>query len=277
MANSFKDKYFPTISLFAICLVTTFLLALVYGMTKDTIDVRAAEDAASARRSVMAAADRFEPLDGEETLDPTAVIQAVYGAYAGDDLIGYAYDAVTTGYGGDVKSIVGVTVDDLLISGLRVTQHKETSYNYIKQRDNGCQRGASNHGGTYRERSRSMSKALNTFKNGIVTENPVLRLVLGTCPTLAVTTAAINGIGMGLATMAVLTASNILISLLRNVISDKVRIPSYVVIIAGFTTIVQLLMQAYLPSIYTALGIYIPLIVVNCIILGRAESFASKN
>ncbi len=122
-----------------------------------------------------------------------------------------------------------------------------------------------------------MSKAINTFKNGIISENPVLRLVLGTCPTLAVTTAAINGIGMGLATLAVLTASNILISLLRNVISDKVRIPSYIVIIAGFTTIVQLLMQAYLPGIYTALGIYIPLIVVNCIILGRAESFASKN
>lgn len=122
-----------------------------------------------------------------------------------------------------------------------------------------------------------MSKAINTLTNGIITENPVLRLVLGACPTLAVTTAAINGIGMGLATMAVLTASNMLISLLRNVISDKVRIPSYVVIIAGFTTIVQLLMQAYLPDIYTALGIYIPLIVVNCIILGRAESFASKN
>lgn len=122
-----------------------------------------------------------------------------------------------------------------------------------------------------------MNKAIKTFKNGVVTENPVLRLVLGACPTLAVTTAAINGIGMGLATLAVLTASNILISLLRNVISDKVRIPSFIVIIAGFTTIVQLLMQAYLPDIYTALGIYLPLIVVNCIILGRAESFASKN
>lgn len=122
-----------------------------------------------------------------------------------------------------------------------------------------------------------MSKATDTLKNGIIGENPVLRLVLGTCPTLAVTTAAINGIGMGVATLAVLLGSNVLISLLRNVIPDKVRIPSYVVIIAGFTTIVQLLMQAYLPDIYKALGIYIPLIVVNCIILGRAEAFASKN
>lgn len=122
-----------------------------------------------------------------------------------------------------------------------------------------------------------MSRVWKTFKNGVVDENPALRLVLGACPTLAVTTAAINGLGMGLATMAVLTGANILISLLRNVISDKVRIPSYVVIIAGFTTIVQLLMQAYIPALYSALGIYIPLIVVNCIVLARAESFANKN
>lgn len=122
-----------------------------------------------------------------------------------------------------------------------------------------------------------MSRVWKTFKNGVVDENPALRLVLGACPTLAVTTAAINGLGMGLATMAVLTGANILISLLRNVISDKVRIPSYVVIIAGFTTIVQVLMQAYIPALYSALGIYIPLIVVNCIVLARAESFANKN
>lgn len=122
-----------------------------------------------------------------------------------------------------------------------------------------------------------MSRVWKTFKNGVVDENPALRLVLGTCPTLAVTTAAINGLGMGLATMAVLTGANILISLLRNVVSDKVRIPSYVVIIAGFTTIVQVLMQAYIPALYSALGIYIPLIIVNCIILARAESFANKN
>lgn len=122
-----------------------------------------------------------------------------------------------------------------------------------------------------------MSRAWRTLKNGIIDENPALRLVLGTCPTLAVTTAAINGLGMGLATMTVLIGANILVSLLRNVISDKVRIPTYVVIIAGFTTIVQILMQAYVPSLYSALGIYIPLIVVNCIILARAESFANKN
>lgn len=115
------------------------------------------------------------------------------------------------------------------------------------------------------------------FSKGIVRENPVLRLVLGTCPTLAVTTSAVNGIGMGLAATVVLLGSNIVISLLRNVIPDKVRIPAYITIIAAFVTIVQMLTKAYLPAINDALGIFLPLIVVNCIILGRAEMFASKN
>ena len=118
---------------------------------------------------------------------------------------------------------------------------------------------------------------LKYLTNGIIKENPVLRLVLGTCPTLAVTTAAINGIGMGIAAMVVLVGSNLVISLLRNVIPDKVRIPAYITVIAGFVTIVQMLVKAFLPSIDAALGIYLPLIVVNCIILGRAEMFASKN
>lgn len=115
------------------------------------------------------------------------------------------------------------------------------------------------------------------FTNGIVKENPVLRLVLGTCPTLAVTTAAINGIGMGLSATLVLVCSNLVISLLRNVIPDKVRIPAFITIIAGFVSVVQMLVKAFLPSIDKALGIYLPLIVVNCIILARAEMFASKN
>lgn len=118
---------------------------------------------------------------------------------------------------------------------------------------------------------------LNIIKNGIVTENPTTRLVLGTCPTLAVTTSAINGIGMGVSTMAVLIGSNVVISLLRSVIPDKVRIPAYVTVIAGFVTIVQLIIKAYAPAIDRSLGIFIPLIVVNCIILARAEAFASKN
>ena len=112
---------------------------------------------------------------------------------------------------------------------------------------------------------------------GIVRENPVLRLVLGTCPTLAVTTAAVNGIGMGVAATLVLLGSNVAISLLRKVIPDKVRIPAYITIIAAFVTIIQMLIKAFMPSIDEALGIYLPLIVVNCIILGRAEMFASKN
>ncbi len=115
------------------------------------------------------------------------------------------------------------------------------------------------------------------IKNGIITENPTFRLVLGTCPTLAVTTSAINGLGMGAAATFVLICSNFVISLLRNFIPDKVRIPAFIVVICTFVTMVQLLMQAFIPSLYDALGIFIPLIVVNCIILARAESFASKN
>lgn len=122
-----------------------------------------------------------------------------------------------------------------------------------------------------------MKEAWNTFSKGILKENPVLRLVLGTCPTLAVTTAAINGIGMGLAATVVLVGSNLAISLLRNIIPDRVRIPAFITIIAGFVTIVQMLVKAFLPAIDSALGIYLPLIVVNCIILARAEMFACKN
>lgn len=121
------------------------------------------------------------------------------------------------------------------------------------------------------------NKAFSCFTNGLIKENPVLRLVLGTCPTLAVTTAAINGIGMGLSATLVLICSNLAISLLRNVIPDKVRIPAYITIIAGFVSVVQMLVKAFLPDIDKALGIYLPLIVVNCIILARAEMFASKN
>lgn len=118
---------------------------------------------------------------------------------------------------------------------------------------------------------------LEYVTNGLIKENPVLRLVLGTCPTLAVTTAAINGIGMGISATVVLICSNLVISLLRNVIPDKVRIPAFITIIAGFVSVVQMLIKAFLPSIDKALGIYLPLIVVNCIILARAEMFASKN
>ncbi len=112
---------------------------------------------------------------------------------------------------------------------------------------------------------------------GIIKENPVLRLVLGTCPTLAITTMAMNGLGMGAAATVVLIGSNLVISLLRKVIPDKIHIPAYITIIAGFVTIIQLFVKAFAPALDEALGIYLPLIVVNCIILGRAESFASKN
>ncbi len=122
-----------------------------------------------------------------------------------------------------------------------------------------------------------MGKNLDVFKSGIIKENPVLRLVLGTCPTLAVTTTAFNGIGMGVAATLVLICSNLTISLLRKVIPDRVRIPAFITIIAGFVTIVQMLVKAFAPALDSALGIFLPLIVVNCIILARAEMFASKN
>lgn len=122
-----------------------------------------------------------------------------------------------------------------------------------------------------------MNKCGERLKNGIITENPIFVLMLGMCPTLAVTTSAINGIGMGLSTTIVLVMSNMLISLLRKVIPDSVRMPAFIVVVASFVTIVQFLMEGFTPSLYDSLGIYIPLIVVNCIILGRAEAYASKN
>jgi len=120
-------------------------------------------------------------------------------------------------------------------------------------------------------------KLIKIFKNGIINENPIVVQVLGMCPTLAVTTSAINGMGMGLATTAVLTMSNLVISLFRKVIPSKIRIPAFIVVIATFVTIVGMLLKAYLPALDAALGLFIPLIVVNCLILARAESFASKN
>ncbi len=121
-----------------------------------------------------------------------------------------------------------------------------------------------------------MSK-LKIITNGIIAENPVLILLLGMCPTLGTTSSAINGFSMGLATTFVLLGSNVVISLIKNLIPDKVRIPAYIVVIATFVTVIQMCLEAYLPSLYASLGLFIPLIVVNCIVLGRAESFAAKN
>ena len=118
---------------------------------------------------------------------------------------------------------------------------------------------------------------LSIILKGIIKENPTFVLVLGMCPTLGTTTSAMNGMGMGVATMAVLIMSNFVISLIKNLIPDKVRSPAFIVVIASFVTIIQMLMEAYVPSLYASLGVFIPLIVVNCIILGRAEAFASKN
>jgi Na+-translocating ferredoxin:NAD+ oxidoreductase subunit E len=123
----------------------------------------------------------------------------------------------------------------------------------------------------------SKNSNLKVFLNGFINENPTFVLILGMCPTLATTSSAINGLSMGLATAFVLLGSNIVISLLKNIIPDNVRIPAYVVVIATFVSVVEMSMQAYLPALYDSLGIFIPLIVVNCIVLGRAEAFAAKN
>ncbi len=122
-----------------------------------------------------------------------------------------------------------------------------------------------------------MVNFIKEFSKGLIKENPTFGLLLGMCPTLAVTTAAVNGLGMGLATAAVLTASNLLISIIRNVVPNKIRIPIYVVVIATFVTIVDMVMEAFVPDLHQVLGLFIPLIVVNCIILQRAEAFASQN
>ncbi len=130
---------------------------------------------------------------------------------------------------------------------------------------------------SFQKRSGKMNKLVERFKNGLITENPTFVQVLAMCPTLAVTTSAENAIGMGLATMVVLIFSNAMISALRKVIPDKIRIPGYIVIIASLVTVVQMLMEGYVPALYKSLGIFIPLIVVNCIILGRAEAYANRN
>ncbi|MDD7770735.1 electron transport complex subunit RsxE [Suipraeoptans intestinalis] len=122
-----------------------------------------------------------------------------------------------------------------------------------------------------------MNKYIERLYNGLVKENPTFVLMLGMCPTLAVTTSATNGVGMGLSTTVVLVLSNMLISMLRKIIPDSVRMPAFIVVVASFVTIVQFLLEGFVPSLYASLGLYIPLIVVNCIILGRAESYASKN
>lgn len=122
-----------------------------------------------------------------------------------------------------------------------------------------------------------MNNPFGQIKKGVIDENPILVQVLGMCPTLAVTTSAVNGIGMGLATTVVLMGSNVVISLLRKIIPAKVRIPAFIVVIATFVTMIDLLLQAYIPDLHASLGLFIPLIVVNCIVLGRAEAFASKN
>ena len=241
------------------------------------------------------------PIEGH---DSDVISSAVEAVDASGEALGYIFNVTTSkGYGGDIQLTVGIQSDGT-VSGYSVLSISETAGLGMKAKDDpswGKQfagkkvesfsvvKDGSGSGDdakidaisgatiTSKAVTGAMNSALERLYNGIIKENPTLVLNLGMCPTLAVTTSAINGAGMGLSTTVVLMFSNMIISILRNFIPDRVRIPGYIVIIASLVTVVQFLLQGYVPALNDALGVYIPLIVVNCIILGRAESYASKN
>ena len=238
----------------------------------------------------------------------------VYKAKNGDEIIGYIFDTETDGYSEKTEVLVGITTDGQ-IKGVELGINTRKNQYLASTFDTGLKKQFENikaqevelvlearkkendiqvvSGATISSKSivNAVNAAVNLsnkmegldmkftklLKNGIVDENPVLVQVIGMCPTLGVTTSAINGLGMGLSTTAVLICSNIVISLMRKFIPDKIRIPAFIVVIATFVTMVGMLLKAYIPALDDALGLFIPLIVVNCLILARAESFASKN
>ena len=265
-----KDILKPALILFVICLVVTALLAGTNLLTKDKIAEQSALEAEQSRKVVLSDADSFEEADG------------YYIGKANNETVGYVFQTEAKGYGGAVKVMTGISADGQ-ITGVVILEHSETpglganaeKASFTDQfKQTAPEKGIT----LVKNRADNMAKSLKEeFTKGIIKENPVLRLMLGTCATLAVTTAASNAIGMGLATTFVLVCSNAVISLLKKIIPDKVRIPAYITIVAGFVTIVQLLIKAYVPALNKSLGVFLPLIVVNCIILGRAEMFASKN
>ena len=240
-----KDILIPTVSLFVICLVVTALLAVTNMLTAPQIQKLSKETEDKTKAEVLASADEFSDA---LTVSADGKDYTYYEGSASGDTIGYVFKTSAKGYGGDIDLMVGIDTSGK-VTGVSILSRRLAEKKTIFQE----------------------------FSKGLLKENPVLRLVLGTCPTLATTTSLESAIGMGLSAAIVLVCSNIVISALRKVIPSKVRIPCYIVVIAGFVTIVQMLVKAYLPALNDMLGVYLPLIVVNCIILGRAEAFAGKN
>ena len=296
------------VALLVIAAVSGGVLGLVYGVTKDAIaqvDQKKNEAAIQAvlpLENVTYKADTMK--FNYEGVDLTFPCNLAYDANG--NFQGAAVKTSEGGFGGKIDMMVGFLADGT-IKGTSVLSHAETpglganmtgkfkdqfvdknpnNFKLIVKKDGGDVDAITAATITSRAFSKAVNKAyqafmankaLQTFTKGLIKENPILVLLLGCCPTLATTTSAINGMSMGLATTFVLVLSNIFISLLKGFIPDKVRIPCFIVVIASFVTVVQLVMQAYVPDIYETLGLFIPLIVVNCIVLGRAEAFASKN
>ena len=289
-----------TLTLFLITVIVAGLLAFVNYLTADTIAEHTAEAARSAMTQVLAADDYTEL--------PVSDAQAATGvtaAWSAGDA-GAVVRLTTNGFGGAIDLMVGVDNENK-VTGVAIISHSETASlgaNCARglprpvcrqDRRAGRQQGRRRHRRPdrrdrhvprrhpRRERSAGLCRggAEMNFKKqlreGLLTNNPVVGQLLGMCSTMAITTTLFNGLGMGLSVTLILICSNVVISMLRKVIPDKIRIAAYIVVIAGFVTIIDLLLQAYLPALSKSLGVFIPLIVVNCIILGRAEAFASKN
>ena len=285
-----------TLTLFLITVIVAGLLAFVNYLTADTIAEHTAEAARSAMTQVLAADDYTEL--------PVSDAQAATGvtaAWSAGDA-GTVVRLTTNGFGGAIDLMVGVDNENK-VTGVAIISHSETASlgaNCTREdfraqfagktgelavsKDGGDIDALTGATVTSRAVTRAVNAALayagavqKQLREGLLTNNPVVGQLLGMCSTMAITTTLFNGLGMGLSVTLILICSNVVISMLRKVIPDKIRIAAYIVVIAGFVTIIDLLLQAYLPALSESLGVFIPLIVVNCIILGRAEAFASKN
>jgi len=282
------------VTLFLVAAVAAMALGGVYVVTKAPIALAKKKKLEAAIKAVMPEFDtittkKVADADGNDSL-------TFYFASKNNKVLGAAVKTYTMkGFSGRIELMVGF-LNNGTINNTAVLSHKETpglgDKMDIKKSDFSVQFKGKNPANfklkvtkdkgdvdaiTAATIKRKEMNQLKNFTKGFIKENPVFILLLGLCPTLGVTTSAVNGLGMGLATTFVLVMSNLVVSLVKDFIPDKVRIPSFIVIIASFVTIVELTMQAYTPALFDALGLFIPLIVVNCIVLGRAEAFASKN
>ncbi len=260
--------------------ISVALLAYVNELTKEPIAQANAKTLSDAVSAVVPGFDN-DPIAEKKMQEVNGVQYSVYPATKGGEYIGAAVEAVAMGFGGELKVLVGFDAEGKIID-YSLLSHVETpglgskAADWFKKGNKGDITGMNPGEAALTEGVEDM----NNFKvmmNGIIKENPTFVLLLGMCPTLGTTSSAINGMGMGLATMFVLICSNVVISAIKNLIPDMVRIPSFIVVIASFVTLLQMIMQAYVPALYATLGLFIPLIVVNCIVLGRAEAFAAKN